>query len=138
MREVSLREINRDNWRAALALSVQHEQQKFISDYTPIAAIVLAKSFIRPDGLNWTPYAIYADTEMVGLFALACNAASRDDYLLYHFFIDQKYQGQSLGKAALQEFVRMVRTNYPACEQIRLTVHPENYRAQKLYRDVGF
>jgi len=59
------------NWRATLSLAVHPEQQRFIADYTPIAAIALAKAYIRLDGLVWLPYAIYADAEIVGLIELA-------------------------------------------------------------------
>ena len=39
-------------------LSVHPEQQRFIADHEPIAAIALAKAYIRPDGLVWLPYVI--------------------------------------------------------------------------------
>ena len=52
---------------ATLGLEVHPEQQRFIADHTPIAAIVLAKAYIRPDGLMWVPYAIYVDAEIVGV-----------------------------------------------------------------------
>src|SRR3954465_11948740 len=100
MPPITLREITRENWRAALSLAVHPDQQRFIADHTPIAAIVLAKAYIRPDGLEWEPYAIYADAEMVGLIALAYAPASRDQYWVYHFFIDRAQQGKGYGKAA--------------------------------------
>ena len=47
MPSITLRDITRDNWRATLALTVHPEQQHFIADYTPIAAIALAEVMAR-------------------------------------------------------------------------------------------
>jgi diamine N-acetyltransferase len=85
---LTLREVTRENWRATLDLAVCSEQQRFIADYVPIAAIALAKAYIRPDGLIWIPYAFYADITMVGCTELACEPGSSENYWLFHFFID--------------------------------------------------
>src|SRR5438552_14022142 len=68
MKGLSLQEVTRENWRDTLSLNVFPEQQRFIADYVPIAAIALAKAYIRPGGLVWVPYAFYANAEMVGAF----------------------------------------------------------------------
>jgi diamine N-acetyltransferase len=138
MPSILLQPITPENWRATLSLAVHPEQQRFVADHTPIAAIVLAKAYIRPDGLVWVPYAIYADAEIVGLIALAYAPGSRDQYWVYHFFIDQSHQGKGYGKVAFQAFMQMIRDLHPHCGQINLTVHPENSHAQQLYASLGF
>jgi len=138
MAEISLREVTRDNWRDTLLLSVHPDQQRFIADYTPIAAIALAKAFVRPGGLVWAPYAIYADAEMVGFAELAYVPNSPDQYWVYHFFIDRSHQGKGYGSAALRAFVQMIGEQHPCCRAIQLTVHSENQRAQRLYTGAGF
>jgi diamine N-acetyltransferase len=138
MASIVLREVVRDNWRATLQLAVHPDQQRFIADYVPIAAIALAKAFIRPDGLIWVPYAIYADAEMVGFIELAYALNSRDRYWVHHFFIDHRHQGKGYGKAALQRFIQLVKDQHRSCQQINLTVHAENRRAQGLYTGAGF
>jgi diamine N-acetyltransferase len=138
MPTITLREITHANWRATLSLAVYPEQQRFIADYAPIAAIVLAKAYVRPDGLVWAPYAIYADAEIIGLVALAYAPGSWDEYWIYHFFIDRSHQGQGYGKAAFQTFIQLIRELHPHCRQLNLTVHPENSRAQTLYTSLGF
>ena len=97
MNELSLREVTQENWRATLGLAVFPEQQRFIADYVPIAAIALAKAYIRPGGLVWVPYAFYAATEMVGFTELAYEPGSPDNYWIFHFFIDHHYQGRGYG-----------------------------------------
>ncbi len=106
MPTITLREITRENWRAALSLAVHPEQQRFTADHTPIAAIMLAKAYIRPDGLVWIPYAIYAAEEIVGLIELAYEPDSQEQYWVYHFFIDHSQQGQGYGKAAFRAFMK--------------------------------
>lgn len=133
-----MREVTRENWRDALRLAVRPEQQRFIADYAPIAAIVLAKAYVRPGGLIWTPYAFYAGDAMVGLAALAYEPGSADNYWLYHFFIDRDYQGRGYGKDALQLLVELLREQQTGCHVLRLTVHPENVVAQRLYTRAGF
>jgi len=135
---ITLRDITPQNWRATLGLAVHPEQQRFIADYAPIAAIVLAKAYIRPDGLVWAPYAIYADAEIVGMLALAYAPGSQDQYWVHHFFIDRSHQGHGYGRAALQSLIQKIGELHPRCRQLNLAVHPENSRAQQLYASLGF
>ena len=139
MSPIILREVTRENWRTTLRLSVQPEQQHFIAGYEPIAAIALAKAYIRPGGLVWTPYAFYADAEeMIGFTALAYEPGSAEEYWIFHFFIDQRFQGRGYGRKALDTFIQFVKDHHPACRAIQLTVHPDNQRAQHLYMQAGF
>lgn len=138
MDEFSLREITRDNWRSTLNLTVLPEQQRFIADYVPIAAIALAKAYIRPDGLLWVPYAFYAQIDMVGFIELAYEPESAENYWLFHFFIDRHYQGQGYGKQALQLFIQFIKDHHLQCQSLQLTVHPENHHAQHFYTSAGF
>jgi diamine N-acetyltransferase len=138
MTRISIHDVTRENWRTALTLAVHPEQQRFIADSTPIAAIALAKAYIRPNQLVWKPYAVYVDTTMIGFTMLAYLPASHDPYWIYHFFIDYRYQGKGYGKQTLRTLIAFVTHQYPACHRLQLTVHPENKRAQALYSSVGF
>jgi diamine N-acetyltransferase len=138
MEPVVLREVTRDNWQATLRLGVSPDQQRFIADYAPIAAIALAKAYVRPGGLTWVPYGIYAGAELVGFVELAYAPGSADEYWVFHFFIDQRYQGYGYGKSALAWLIALVRAEHPQCEALQLVVHPENHRAQRLYAGAGF
>lgn len=138
MPPISLQEVTAANWRATLNLHVHPEQQRFIADFTPIAAIVLAKAYIRPGGLIWKPLAICAGQTLVGLLALAYQADGSDPYWLYHFFIAHQYQKQGYGTAALTALFDWLSAEHPNCRILQLTVHPENYHAQRLYEQAGF
>jgi diamine N-acetyltransferase len=136
--QIAIREVTRENWRVALQLAVRPEQQRFIADYAPIAAIALAKAYVRPGGLVWTPYAFYGGNQMVGFAALAYEPGSADNYWLYHFFIDRDHQRQGYGRQALRLLIEFVRERHPNCRMLHLTVHPENVAAQRLYASGGF
>jgi diamine N-acetyltransferase len=136
--EISLHRVASENWRETLDLAVRPDQQRFAADRAPIAAIALAKAYIRPGGMTWTPYAVYADAMMVGFLALAYDPDTTDQYWLFHFFIDQRYQGRGYGRAALQHLVELVRREHPQCRTLQLVVHPENVAAQRLYTAAGF
>ena len=138
MNGLSLQEVTRENWRATLGLTVFPEQQQFIADFVPIAAIALAKAYIRPGGLVWVPYAFYADTEIVGFTELAYEPESVDNYWIFHFFIDRHSQGRGYGKEALRLLLEFIRDHHPPCQALHLTVHPENEAALRLSISVGF
>jgi diamine N-acetyltransferase len=142
--QITLAEVTRENWRAALTLGVAPDQQRFVSDYAPIAALGLAKAYIRPGGLVWLPLAISAcderlsDGALVGFVMLAYESEASDNCWIYHFFIDARYQGRGYAGAALRALLTLIRERLPRCSSVQLTVHPENERAQRLYRGAGF
>lgn len=138
MEHLALRGITQENWREALRLTVQPDQQRFISDYSPIVALALAKAYLRLGGAIWSPYAIYADSTMVGFVELAYEPDTADQYWIFHFFIDRQYQGRGYGKVALQHFIERVKHDHPQSQSLQLVVHPENLRAQRLYKSAGF
>jgi len=138
MSELFMREVTRENWRTALQLGVTPEQQHFVAGVEPVVALALAKAYIRPAGLQWIPYVFFADSNMVGFAELAYELGSISNYWLFHFFIDQQFQGRGYGKKALQLFLHQIREQHSNCQIFQLTVHPENHRAQHLYESAGF
>ena len=138
METIELRDVTQENWREALRLAVQPDQQRFISNYTPIVALALAKAYVRPGGAIWAPYVIYAGTTMVGFVELAYEPDTPDEYWIFHFFIDRRYQGRGYGSMAMQHFIEHVKHEHPRCQMLQLVVHSENYVAQRLYTSAGF
>lgn len=135
---ITLKLVDESNWRQALTLSVLPSQQHFVADHLPVVAIALAKAYIRPDGLTWQPYAIYADQQMVGFVEVALERHQPDDCWLFHFFIDHNHQGRGYGRAAMQALIRLIKQTQPTCTAMCLVVHPENAAAQLLYHRIGF
>ena len=105
---------------------------------------LLAKAYVGAMGLHWIPYAFYQREEMIGFVTLAYedsyedSSENKDQYWVFHFFIAAQYQGQGYGQAALKRLLEEVKAHHPACQVLRLTVHPENLPAQHLYTKAGF
>lgn len=135
---ITLKPVDESNWRQALTLSVLPSQQRFVADSAPVAAIALAKAYIRPGGLTWLPYAIYADQQMVGFVEIALEQNQPDDCWVFHFFIDHNHQGRGYGLAAMQALILLIKQTQPTCTGMCLVVHPENAAAELFYRRIGF
>ncbi len=100
------------------AVGVHPEQQRFVADSAPIAAIMLAKAYVGAGGLRWRPYALYIEGRMVGLLALATGPEEADRVWLRHFFIDHTERGSGYGPLALQRLIALVTRRYPRCQML--------------------
>jgi diamine N-acetyltransferase len=138
MDRVTVHRVTRANWRDALRLTVRSDQQRFIAGYAPIAAIILSKAYVGAEGMRWEPFAFISEAAMVGLAALAAEPRHTNRRWLFHFFIDERFQGRGYGHAALTALISWVSEHYPGCQSLQLTVHPENHVAQRLYTGMGF
>ncbi|KAG0032290.1 hypothetical protein BGZ82_006596 [Podila clonocystis] len=115
---VTLREINKDNWREVIDLSVAESQ----SDILTTNLKSLCESHYTEDA--W-PRAIYADDTMVGFLLLSIWPVE-DWYGVWRFMIDQKYQSLGFGRQAIQLAIAHIKENHPDAKQIRLmSVGPE-------------
>ncbi len=123
------------NWRASLAVKVLADQLRFVAGYQPVALVILAKSYVRPGDLDWEPLALTFKGSVVGVVALA-HSLTRTELL--HLAIDARTQGRGLGSAAMALVLTHISETRPGCEEVSLTVHPENERGQRLYRRSGF
>ena len=127
--------IDRHNWRAALEVRVTAEQLPFVAGHQPVALLILAKAYVRAGDVDWEPLAVTTSTSVVAVVALA-HAETCTEVL--HLAVDAASQGQGLGSATVELLVRHVAVTRPTCQDLRLTVHPENEPAQRLYRSRGF
>ena len=92
---VELKQITKDNLDEILALSVRKDQETFVSS----VACSLAQAYVYRD--TAFPFAVYADGAVVGFIMLGYYE-ERDQYTLWKFLIDRKYQGMGFGKEALK------------------------------------
>jgi len=138
MSNIKLKMINAKNWREAMELSVHKEQEKFVASVSPPVAIALAKAYIRPGGKIVEPYGIYDQNTMVGFLNLHYSPERKEDYWIFHFFIDKRFQRNGYGTKALDELISHIRINHTSCQRIRLTVNPENDAGRQFYIKYGF
>jgi diamine N-acetyltransferase len=130
---IEFRKVDERNWRAVIALDVHTHQASFIASNL----FSLAESYAKPGGCEHYPLAIYEEDELVGFALYACDHEDAGIQWIKRFMIDKKYQGRGFGKIALVKLIALI-TEGERCEEIRLTVSPENTVAQKLYESVGF
>jgi diamine N-acetyltransferase len=134
--EIKLVPVSRENWEEALSLEVLDEQRQFV----PSVAVSLAKVFIKPDGehVQYLPFAFYAKDQMAGFIMHAYVEETADMYWINGFLVDSRFQGKGYGKAAINAMIEWIKTRFPQCRAIQLTVYPENKRAESLYKSLGF
>ena len=127
---VELREITKDNLEAVLDLRVHEHQESFVSS----TAYSLAQAYAYRD--TAFPFAIYVDNTIVGFIMLGYYE-SRNQYTLWKFLIDKKYQNKGYGREALLKGIRYLKDRFGA-EKVYTGVKPGNETAKHLYRSVGF
>lgn len=126
---VSIREITRENWESCVALKVNREQKGYVaSNLYSIAEV----QFLP----NFEAVAIYNKETVVG-FAMFGLDEDDHNYWIYRFMIDERYQGKGIGKAALKEIIKRLKSK-PDCTVIMVGYKPDNNGAASLYKSVGF
>jgi diamine N-acetyltransferase len=127
--------IDQSNWQAAVAVRVSPDQVRLVAGHQPVALVILSKAYVRPGDLDWEPLALTNEGSVVGVVALAHAHAHTE---LLHLAIDESMQGRGVGSAAVGLLIAHVAESRPSSRQVQLTVHPDNDRAQRLYRSRGF
>jgi diamine N-acetyltransferase len=134
---ISLNPVDKNNWRAMIALKLHEGQETFVA----APAKSLAMCYVRAWGeeYDYRPFVISADeVDVVGYVTLVSDPASADDYWIDDIMIDAAHQGKGYGRAALDLVIRFIGKEYPRCEKIQLTCFRGNDNAAALYESVGF
>lgn len=126
---VTLRDVDRHNFRQCIKLDVREEQRGFVASNV----ISIAQSKVEPECV---PQAVYAGEEMVGFIMYGYDTDEREHFI-GRVMIDGQHQGKGYGRAAVVEAVRRMRAD-PGCRAIILCVVPQNVGAQRLYESLGF
>lgn len=127
---VELKAITRDNIEQVLSLSVFDYQQCFVSS----PAHSLAQAWVYRD--TAFPFAVYADDILVG-FVMLGYYEQKNQYTLWKFMIDKRYQNKGYGRQALGLALRYLIDNFHA-DEIYTGVAFGNDAAKRLYHSVGF
>ncbi len=127
---IELREITSANLDDVLNLRIFEYQDKFVSS----TAHALAQAYVYRE--TAFPFAIYADNALVGFIMLGYYK-SRNQYTLWKFLIDRRYQKQGYGREALLRGIAYLRGKFNASE-IYTGVLLGNEAAKRLYESVGF
>ena len=128
---VQLRDVDSENWREIVELSVDQSQIDFISSNL----FSLAQSKFETCR---TPSAIYNLNGILVGFAMYNGRPLPDgSYRISRLMIDAKHQGNGYGAAAAKQIVELL-SQVSECKEIKLDYHPENKSASVLWRNLGF
>lgn len=131
--EIRLRDIDAGNWREALRLELNPDQEHFVASNVHS----LAEAYVKPELPTYRPLAIYDGEQLVGFAMYSCDPPSAKRHYVQRLMIDRRFQGRGYGRAAMLELLKLIREN-ERCEEISLTVDPDNVGARSLYLSLGF
>ncbi|RIW38330.1 GNAT family N-acetyltransferase [Bacillus salacetis] len=129
-KDVNIIELNSENWYECCVLKVAANQTDFIETN----AISIAQSKFEP---SLKPYAIYLGEKAAGFLMFNSVPEELDGYWVYRIMVDEKFQGQGIGKAAVQLMI-LEMEKLPNAKKIIVGYHPENSGAHHLYKSLGF
>ena len=127
--EVTLQEVDADNWREIAALEVTPEQQRFVA--TPAYYLCLCCY-----GDLWSPLAVRAEGRTVGFLMWAIDPDDGSCWL-GGITVDRRVQGRGYGSGAVRAAIGTLSRAHDVRE-FALSYEPENERARDLYRRIGF
>ncbi|MFE7837984.1 GNAT family N-acetyltransferase [Streptomyces sp. NPDC057474] len=128
-RRVALHDVDDENWRAVADVAPLDDQRRYVP---ALAARYLLLSL--REGV-WNSLAVCADDTVVGHVMWG-----RDDdgsYWIGGMLIDGAEQGKGVGRAAARTLMRWL-ADRTDCEVLRLSYHPDNTTAERLYTSLGF
>ena len=127
---IELKEITANNLSGVLNLSVFEHQKSFVST----TAYSLAQAYVYRE--TAFPFAVYLDNVVIG-FIMFGYYEFKQQYTLWKFLIDKKYQNMGHGKEALQQGLLILKKCTGAGE-VFTGVALGNEKAKRLYASVGF
>lgn len=128
MAEVTLQEIDRDNWGDIMDLSLRLEQGGLSAPNFHVIGEYGEPSYVQ--------VGIYSGSQIVG-FAMYGFDPDEQQYWIYRLMIDQAEQHKGYGRAALVEIITRLREN-PDCDAIYMGHRPENMVGASLLGSFGF
>ena len=129
---IHLRKITEENFIDAFRLKLAPEQERFVSH--PIRS--LAQAYVYRDQCQ--PFGIYNGDTMVG-YVMVIYDYDVPEYDIWHMMIDESYQKQGYGSAALDRVLDYIKSKpFGSSNRVTLTCNRENIRALNLYQSKGF
>jgi diamine N-acetyltransferase len=140
---IELEKLSYDNYVPCIQLKVTDEQKNFVADNH--ISIIHAYLELERGTMLPLPYVIKNDGEIIGFIVLSYCIADKNEppgkneYCLWRFMIDEKFQGMGYGKTSLVKALDILKT-YPLgySETVALYVEADNVKATGLYRSLGF
>ncbi|WP_323369359.1 GNAT family N-acetyltransferase [Streptomyces alkaliterrae] len=129
-RVVTLAEVDDDNWRAVADVAPHDDQREFV------AALAARYLLLSARGGLWNSLAVLADGGVVG-HVMWAHDAEGGAYWIGGMVVDAAEQGRGTGRAAVRALLARLASR-PDCREVRLSYHPRNRAAARLYESLGF
>ncbi|MEV4826027.1 GNAT family N-acetyltransferase [Micromonospora sp. NPDC049274] len=128
-RQVTLRQVDDDNWRAVADVAPTDDQRRFVAALGARYLLLSTRSEV------WTSLAVYADEAVVG--HVMWGVDDDGSHWIGGMLIDAAEQGRGVGRATVQTLAPWLaaRDGKPS---VRLSYHPDNTPAATLYESLGF
>jgi diamine N-acetyltransferase len=127
---IALRAITKETLHPILKLEVAERQKDFVASN----AVSIAQAHFEPEAAWFR--AIYADETPVG-FVMVDDDPVNEEYGLWRFMIDQRYQGLSFGRRALQLVIDHIKTR-PGAKEFFTSCVPGDGSPCPFYEKMGF
>lgn len=127
---VSLREITKETVRRIVQLRVAPGQERFVATN----GMSIAEAHFSPD-VAWFR-AVYAGEIPVG-FVMLEDDPVKQEYFLWRFMVDARYQGMGFGRRALDLVIAHVRTR-PGAVRLETSCVPGDGSPCPFYERMGF
>lgn len=108
-----------------------------VAGFQPVLLVILAKVAVRVGGVDWWPFLLRDDRDVVGVVTVADHRAQHKTLTIFHLLIDVNEQRRGRGQAALTQLIELAQGT-DGCDTVALTVNPRNHPAIQLYESVGF
>ena len=141
---IHLEKLNYDNFDDVFELEIKKEQYPFVADN----CYSVAEAYVTLiNGGKVFPFAVYNDETLVGFIQLAYGetadqdgvSVEKDNYQVWRFMIDKRYQGKGYGKEALRLALDFIKT-WPCgkADLCWISYERDNIIAKNLYASFGF
>ena len=141
---IHLEKLTYDNFYDVFELKVKKTQYPFVASNL----FSVAEAYVTlANGGKVFPFAIYNGKKLVGFIQLGYGenadqdgvSVEKDNYEIWRFMIDKRFQGRGYGKEALRQALDFIKT-WPCgkAEYCWISYEPENEIAKNLYASFGF
>ncbi len=127
---VTLREITKETLETILDLKVSKHQENFVASN----AVSIAQAYFDRERAWFR--AIYADEIAIG-FLMLDDDPVKEEYFLWRFMIDARFQGRGFGKRALKVLIERVKTR-PGAKALFTSCVPGQESPCGFYEKMGF
>ena len=127
---ITIRNLSQDNIEAALALSVDDWQRKYVRTN----AEMIALAYVQPQELF--PVALYAEEELVGL-AFVKKEQKTAIMTLEQIMIGQPFQSKSFGSESVREIAKWIETQFD-CTLLQASIQIGNQWGRETLENAGF